>query len=45
MRQCIVMMIQLHLSHTLVEWDSRFLIWLGSYRLPYDVDFSAKERY
>jgi len=32
------MTIQLHFSHTLVECETKF----GSYRPPYDIDFSAK---
>jgi len=38
------MKIQLHLSHTIVECENKFLMRLGSYRPTYDVDFSAKER-
>jgi len=44
MRQCIYMKIQLHLSHTIVVCENKFYIRLGSYRPPYDVDVSAKER-
>jgi len=34
----------LHLSHTIVECENKLLTRLGSYRPPYDVNFSAKER-
>jgi len=37
------MTIQLHLSHTLVECETRFMR-LGSYRPPYDADFSAQRK-
>jgi len=41
--KCIFMAIQLHLSHTLIQCETRFMQH-GNYRPPYDVNFLAKER-
>jgi len=38
------MTIQLHLTHTLVECEAQFLNSAWQLHVPYDVDFSVKER-